>query len=157
MLPKVIEHCEKTNAPVALLMFDIDYFKKINDVFGHDSGDVVLKNLVVKLTDALHKSPHLLARMGGEEFAVVLPNCSLPKANELALSCLDAIRKLIVIHSQAQIRFTVSIGLALRLDQEDSSSWLKRADLALYRAKNNGRDQVVIADNTIPSSGMAAS
>lgn len=133
------------NTPVSVLALDIDYFKKINDIFGHDTGDVVLKELVRILKEIFPGDKDFVARMGGEEFLVALPGRGLMEASIKAKQTLERIRKEVLIHSDTQIRFTVSIGVAQLGVNETVEQWLKRADKALYASKNNGRDRLTEA------------
>ena len=133
--------------PVTIMSLDIDYFKKVNDIFGHDAGDAVLKELVKLLKDKIANDKSSVCRVGGEEFAVVLPETSVLEAVMAAEIVLDAVRKTVVVHSDTQIRFTVSIGIAQLNDSETTEKWVKRADTALYQSKESGRDQYTVAPN----------
>jgi len=135
--------------PITAIALDIDYFKKINDIFGHDTGDFVLKELVRMLRELFKHEKDFIARLGGEEFLIVLPERNLTEALELAEKALGYIRSAVIVHSDTQIRFTVSMGLAELNPAETIEKWMKRADTALYEAKNSGRDKAVIA----PASG----
>lgn len=141
--------------PVTLLSIDIDYFKKINDVFGHDAGDLVLKELVQLLRTVFTRDNDFVARVGGEEFAIVLPEVPLMEAVKKAEEITRCVRKKVVIHSDSQIRFTVSAGIAQFLQGESIEGWLKRADSALYQSKNSGRDQYTVAPHPTGTSSVA--
>ncbi len=127
---------------ISVLMIDADHFKNINDSFGHGVGDIVLKVMATKIQSCL-RIEDVLARLGGEEFLVMLPDTSLPNACEVA----DRIRLSIAQLSLPELsdgrRFTVSIGVAERQGvQQNFDELVDRADQALYQAKKNGRNQV---------------
>jgi diguanylate cyclase (GGDEF)-like protein len=128
-----------------LIMVDIDYFKKVNDIFGHDAGDFVLKKLVQMLTTKFCHSNEFVARLGGEEFAILISGQALSEVVTLAEEMLSAIRSEVLVFSDTQIRFTASMGAAQLLEGETVERWMKRADLALYSSKSNGRDQLTVS------------
>lgn len=128
-----------------LIMVDIDYFKKVNDIFGHDAGDFVLKKLVQMLTTKFCHSNEFVARLGGEEFAILVSGQALNEVVTLAEEMLSAIRSEVLVFSDTQIRFTASMGAAQLLEGETVERWMKRADLALYSSKSNGRDQLTVS------------
>ena len=138
----VDKHKQKeTSRHLSLIMLDIDYFKKINDVYGHKEGDhviIALSDILRKVTSDIH--PSSLGRWGGEEFMVVLPNSDIAEAAELA----EKIRKEFasVSYETAGCQ-TVSIGVVQAKEGEDADNLYKRVDKALYMAKENGRNQVV--------------
>ena len=127
-------------------MLDIDKFKNINDNYGHDIGDEVLKRLADNLLSLLRQSD-VITRIGGEEFAIVFPNTSIDGAYKTSEKIRKAVENLeIKIKENILISFTVSIGIAVfdeNIDK-DVHSILKRADIALYKAKDTGRNKVVI-------------
>jgi diguanylate cyclase (GGDEF)-like protein len=130
--------------PVAVLMLDVDHFKSINDRFGHAAGDEVLR-AVAKLAGADLRAQDLLARWGGEEFALMLPQCEQDAAARVA----ERIRKALRESSMPGLdgrRVTMSIGVAAVTPGDATlEAAVKRADEALYRAKHEGRDRVVVA------------
>lgn len=134
------------NGPsAALLMLDIDHFKKFNDTHGHPVGDQVLKLVAKSLVDSI-KGRDLAGRYGGEEFLIVLPSTELANAVTLANQIRVAIgsRSLVNRNTHEKIgRITVSIGVAAQHPGEGADTLIERADKALYTAKNNGRDQVI--------------
>lgn len=130
---------------VSFVMLDIDFFKKINDQYGHDAGDEVLSDLAEVLTGCVREGD-MVARLGGEEFCVVFPDTELAIAGELA----EKLRMAIEVHefktSAGSIPVSISLGVAERLPNEANSAWIKRADEALYQSKTNGRNRVSLAD-----------
>lgn len=143
----------KTN--VSLIMLDIDFFKKINDSYGHDIGDFVLKECVATLKQIFTKEDEMIARIGGEEFVVVLPNHSIEHAVVRAEDLQKRIRNEAFIQGNIDIRFTISMGIAQLLENETASEWLKRADLSLYQSKNTGRNKYTIAGKLLKNSHVA--
>lgn len=140
-LDKAIESFRLENIPFSVLALDIDYFKKVNDTYGHDVGDELLKN-VSQLMKNQAREHDVLCRAGGEEFMIFLPNTDLNRAFEAA----ERIRKSIEIYSFPTVgNITISIGisswkgLAERIDDV-----LKKSDQALYKAKNNGRNRTEV-------------
>lgn len=132
-------------AGTAVVMMDLDYFKAINDRFGHDSGDRILKTFA-ELIRANIRSHDLAARMGGEEFCIVMPDSS-PRASAIVADRIRAqIEATIVQTANGPIRATVSAGIAVRsAELETLQSLLNRADAALYEAKASGRNRVQIS------------
>ena len=131
---------KRRGTPLSLLMLDVDHFKQINDSFGHDAGDTVL----VTIAQALSNSARLVdavARVGGEEFAVILPNTHAQAAQEVA----ERMRIAVAQSSDLAQPTTISIGVATLQDQEDANSLYARADAALYTAKKTGRNRVAAA------------
>ncbi|RAP73582.1 putative bifunctional diguanylate cyclase/phosphodiesterase [Paenibacillus montanisoli] len=127
---------EKMKGTEALFLFDLDYFKNINDTFGHDAGDAVLVEVAARLNGAFHEA-YTLVRLGGDEF-IVASDVSMPQPEQLAMRIMDVFQAPFAINGQ-QIKLNSSIGIALKQDQEDIPTLLKQADIALYRAKGAGR------------------
>ncbi|PLX90905.1 MAG: diguanylate cyclase response regulator [Desulfuromonas sp.] len=145
-LNKEFHRHNRTNESFALLMVDIDHFKKINDCFGHLNGDTVLVNLARMLRSYLR--PYDVAtRFGGEEFALVLPNITRQGAREVAERLRLGARELRFSGEIRDLEVSVSIGVAIFPDDgmESIDELLRMADDALYEAKKGGRDQVVCA------------
>jgi diguanylate cyclase (GGDEF)-like protein len=130
----------------ALLLFDFDYFKRINDLYGHPFGDIVLNVSLQALQDLVGKSGHI-ARLGGEEFVVLCPRMGGTAALALAEAMRAAIGALQFPDEPDDLDVTISIGMALFDGNRchDVDSWLRAADDAMYAAKARGRDQVVVA------------
>ncbi|HXA39332.1 MAG TPA: PleD family two-component system response regulator [Phenylobacterium sp.] len=130
--------------PVALLVIDIDHFKKINDSFGHGVGDEVLREFAVRLASNV-RAMDLPVRFGGEEFVVVMPETQLVDAQRIA----ERIRLHVagspfrVLDGEELLTVTISIGVAASLPTDDQARLIKRADEAMYEAKAHGRNQVV--------------
>lgn len=129
----------RTETDLSLLMIDIDHFKRINDLHGHDVGDQILQN-VANIIASSFRSVDIVSRYGGEEFIIVLPECNLVQATEKA----EGLRADIESNDVWPIPFTVSIGVACKTDKiENLHTLIKRADINLYKAKNGGRNCVV--------------
>lgn len=127
---------------LSVLMIDIDFFKKVNDTYGHIIGDKVIKALAdtLKLTT---RGSDFVGRYGGEEFLVVLPETSIDKALVLANKLLKAVRAISVLTDDGdEVKITISIGAAGLKNDKNVEKFIGRADSWLYKAKDNGRDQV---------------
>jgi diguanylate cyclase (GGDEF)-like protein len=134
------QHLEQVHASgqmYALLLLDVDFFKQLNDRYGHAFGDVVLRELAFALESHTRQGDHV-ARWGGEEFLVLAKNMNLEQARFFA----ERLRKAVLDANPGGARVTVSIGVALRGSEDGLEHVLARADAALYRAKKSGRDQV---------------
>ena len=129
-----------TAKPLSLLIVDADHFKRLNDTYGHAVGDEVLKGLARCLSVSVHRPDDLVARVGGEEFAVVLPDTDMDGALRIAGRIHEAVASLSVSSSIAAGTITVSVGLAVGpADTDVSGDLYQRADAALYSAKRAGR------------------
>ena len=134
----------RTGGPLSLLIFDVDHFKAINDTHGHAVGDRVLADLVARTGTVLRGDA--CARLGGEEFAVLLPDTDADAAVQLADELRRTLERAAVAGAGgAAVRYTVSVGVASLDDGESLASLLQRADAALYAAKRGGRNRVVDA------------
>ncbi|KXF81743.1 GGDEF domain-containing protein [Enterovibrio coralii] len=136
------ENTRTKSRPYSVLLMDLDRFKRVNDRYGHFAGDMVLKAFTTAVQSALRKSD-IFGRYGGEEFILFLPKCSAEQARMVAERIMENVRELEVrLEGLAKpIEVTTSIGISTSLSKDDNfSSLLEKADLALYHAKNNGRD-----------------
>lgn len=142
-----------SSEPVTLIMLDIDHFKRINDTFGHPVGDFALKECVQSLRDIYNRNSDFIARVGGEEFAVILPGCDINDAVIKAEQTLARTQKDVFTHEGHELRFTLSMGIAQLSPTETAEQWLKRADQALYKSKNTGRNRYTVS---VPQSEIKA-
>jgi diguanylate cyclase len=136
---------KEKNISATLVYFDLDHFKKVNDTFGHDSGDVVLQECVKLIKKIFSHPTDFVARIGGEEFAILLENCTAQDAILRADEALRQVRDTPVVHNSFQIRYTISMGIAELSGNETVVEWVKRADSALYQSKTSGRDRYTLA------------
>jgi diguanylate cyclase (GGDEF)-like protein len=137
---------DRYGTPLSISMLDIDHFKKINDTYGHTVGDEVLRTLGNELRQHI-RYPDTIGRYGGEEFLIVLPHSTRKAASDQAERLCKHVRSLRIRSGEQEIAVTISIGVAqYKIQKEDWETVLNRADVALYRAKNSGRDQWVVAD-----------
>jgi diguanylate cyclase (GGDEF)-like protein len=134
--PRELARASRLGYPVSLALLDLDHFRAFNDAHGHAAGDALLKSCAARWWNAV-RSVDLLARLGGEEFALLLPNC-------IALDAVTAAERLRAATSDLR---AVSVGVAQWDMQEPLESLMLRADVALYRAKKDGRDRIVLADD----------
>jgi diguanylate cyclase (GGDEF)-like protein len=130
---------------LTLILFDIDHFKRVNDTYGHQAGDEVLKYL-----GRLILQTGISARYGGEEFAIILPGSNLTKSAEVAVHLKDHLMKNDIKFNQIRIKITLSIGIAyFPKDAKTRMDLIEKADRALYNAKETGRDKIVVAQSLI--------
>ena len=144
-LATLIEQASARGKPLAVLELDIDYFKSINDSYGHDAGDDVLRDFALRIKRSI-RGIDLACRCGGEEFVIVMPETDMAVAAMVAerLRRRIAAEPFVISQGQRSIPVTLSIGIAaLRGPGESAASLIKRADQALYRAKRDGRNRVV--------------
>ncbi len=139
-----IARSERYNHPISLMVLDIDFFKKVNDTYGHTAGDEVLKKLSQILLENL-RNTDVAARLGGEEFAVLLPETDKEDMLQIAERLLQHIRQTEIQVDGHVLSITSSIGVITINKDFQMKEMLERADAALYRAKENGRDQIQIA------------
>jgi len=142
-LATMLDNARLRRGPLTLMILDIDHFKKVNDTYGHDCGDEVLKGFADRLRGII-RGGDLLCRLGGEEFVIVMPNVDIRAASRIAERARSTIeREPFPIDASGQaIPVTASIGVAERGPDDDSGSLYRRADRALYRAKAEGRNRV---------------
>lgn len=138
-----IERAFRYNQPLSLVLFDIDHFKNINDTWGHPRGDQVLIAIADLVTEQV-RYPDVIARWGGEEFAVLLPQTNLSQAGIVA----EKLRSALERYNHPGIGcITASFGVAEIKENEPWESWFKRVDIALYQAKDQGRNKVILNDD----------
>jgi diguanylate cyclase (GGDEF)-like protein len=143
-----VERAHRHRHPLSVLIIDIDHFKAINDTYGHLAGDTILGHVSSVLRD-VGRSIDTVGRLGGDEFAVILPHTSRQSAATVAQRLLDRVRN---IREPAPV--TLSIGVAeIATDTDTAPQLIRSADLALYRAKSAGRDQVSVGavEVTVPA------
>ncbi len=150
-LAREIDRVARAGEPALLLLADIDHFKKVNDVHGHNAGDLVIKSVAQALQDCI-RPMDTVARLGGEEFAVILPNC--PPA--FGFTVAERIRNKVKNNSVgvapgAEVKVTISLGGAFAPQWVRSSAllWIERADQQLYRAKADGRDRTRLEEAAV--------
>jgi len=127
---------------LAVLMFDIDHFKRINDIHGHLAGDFVLKELA-RIVQSCIRRDEVFARYGGEEFCIILPETTLDGAAELGERLRVIVEEHVFVFQQDRIKVTISVGVSLLSENDrNASELLKRSDEKLYEAKESGRNRV---------------
>lgn len=144
---------------ISLILLDIDHFKLFNDTYGHQNGDDCLKNVSQALRDTIHRPTDLLARFGGEEFAIILGGTDMQGAINIAEQAMENVRNLQIIHESSETcgHLTISIGVAttfvsLGMSEADL---IKAADEALYKAKAEGRNRIVSNNLTLNFEGLS--
>jgi diguanylate cyclase (GGDEF)-like protein len=145
-----LRRAARKQSALGVLMIDIDLFKNLNDTLGHEAGDTVLRSFGALLKDHF-RTEDIVCRYGGEEFTVILPETSLEATHERSLELCNATRQMLVQHKGQTLRpISISIGVAILGEHGTTSdTLLAAADSALYLAKKQGRDRVVIADKSI--------
>ncbi|MDF3867761.1 sensor domain-containing diguanylate cyclase [Pseudomonas denitrificans (nom. rej.)] len=135
--------CKATSTPLAFLLLDVDDFKKINDVYGHQVGDVVLQRIAQSGAGALRRGD-LFGRIGGEEFAVLLPGCDESMARQIGERLQREVQRLRFNEGEHFFSVTISQGMTLlQPDDQNLSALYSRSDAALYQAKRTGKDRIV--------------
>ncbi len=147
MLEREIRRAARAEQALGILMLDLDHFKKFNDTYGHEAGDTILREVGGFLIKSI-RVEDTVCRFGGEEFVIVLPTASAEASRSRAERIRSKLRELTVLHQGLSMgRITVSVGVAeLPANGTSAGELLAAADAALYRAKRNGRDQVVVAE-----------
>jgi diguanylate cyclase (GGDEF)-like protein len=139
----LLNDCQKKRLPLCAVMLDMDHFKHINDTYGHQVGDQVLRQMGVVISTCF-RDTDVCGRMGGEEFAILLPDTSIEVALEIAE---QLIRSISGVMSGPVHRISASVGVAaMEMHDNDLQSLMNNADKALYRAKARGRNQVVVSE-----------
>jgi diguanylate cyclase (GGDEF)-like protein len=139
-----------SNSPACLMMLDIDHFKKVNDTYGHRAGDTVICEIAKRTVLTFPRKMDFVARYGGEEFVVVVQGVNIEGARALGDRLLAAIRQTFIEHEDLQLSVTISIGLVEYFKGDTPANWIERADQALYRAKQSGRNQLCAAGDPLP-------
>ncbi len=142
-----VERAKRYEHPVTFMMLDLDFFKTINDRYGHLAGDYILERVAMLLEEESREAD-IIGRLGGEEFAILSPEISLQQATQMAERIRSRIRRETFEFEGQPIQVSVSIGVSeVDAKEEQIESALSRADKALYRSKGTGRDLVTIADH----------
>jgi diguanylate cyclase (GGDEF)-like protein len=142
---KIISHAKREKKLIALIMFDLDHFKKVNDTYGHEIGDIVLKNFVNTIKTCIREND-LFARIGGEEFVLLLYDVNEEDLGTIVEKIITAIRKSsIKIDKKREIKITASLGVYIFDPEQDDDIQhaLINADKALYKAKQTGRNKAI--------------
>jgi diguanylate cyclase (GGDEF)-like protein len=150
-LERELQRAERQAKPFSVVLLDVDHFKRFNDRYGHDVGDHVLVGVAGALRGGARALDEV-ARWGGEEFLVLLPECEAPGAAELAGRLRERIRALEVPSEEGPLKVTATLGVATHRPGEEAESVVRRADAALYRGKEAGRDRVVVDEGQSPNS-----
>src|SRR5262245_35983216 len=142
-LEREVLRARRHDRPLSLLMFDIDFFKRINDQYGHLAGDYVLRELA-RVVQGRIRRDEVFARYGGEEFVIVLPETPLEGAGALAENLRQRVAEHNFVFQGEGIPLTISIGCALLTDDKTATDLIQRADEKLYEAKRGGRNRVCL-------------
>ena len=141
-----IAHASRHDLPTAAIVIDIDHFKQVNDSFGHETGDQVIR-LVAGMIERMCRNSDVVARTGGEEFLVILPDTDQPSARVLAERICSAIGERPLLVDQQRIPITVSLGVAATLGDVNLDELTQEADQAMYLAKRSGRNRVASVES----------
>ena len=145
-LQSEVMRAERYRSLFSISVVDIDNFKLINDTYGHPFGDEVLRHVALQLRDGI-RHPDVVGRYGGEEFIILLPNSDKTAAAEQAARLCREVRSKVMHSKDQDLQVTISIGIAqFKIGEDSWHSLLKRADNAMFEAKNNGRDRWVLGD-----------
>jgi diguanylate cyclase len=136
---------DRRGTPLCIAVLDLDDFKKLNDTYGHIAGDAALKHLVKIVKETL-RSMDVIARFGGEEFLILLPETSIEAASQTMTRLQRELTRHFFMHDNEKVLITFSAGVALRRPHEEQTALVQRADKAMYQAKQTGKNRVVVAD-----------
>jgi diguanylate cyclase (GGDEF)-like protein len=143
-LIKEFARFKRTKEPSALIMFDIDHFKKVNDTYGHQAGDEVIRTTASAVKDKV-RATDIAGRYGGEEFGIILIDTQGEGAMLLAQRLRKHIESILVQYEGMEIRYTISLGVSeINMQMRDYKQWLEQADQALYQAKESGRNNAIL-------------
>ena len=145
VLERELARADRRGSPLCIAMLDLDDFKRLNDKHGHQAGDEALVYLVRVIKDTL-RTMDVIARFGGEEFLILLPDTALPDALHTVTRVQRELTKRIFMHNNERLLITFSAGVALRDGAEVQAALIKRADAALYKAKRAGKNRVISAE-----------
>lgn len=150
-LERELQRCKRNKTSLAVMMLDIDHFKRFNDMHGHGAGDAVIVEISNSFNDLIRSGSDIASRYGGEEFMLALPEISLEDAVKRAENlCKDVANRKVFYHGIALPTITISVGLAFfPEDAEKINDLIEAADKALYIAKNTGRNKVVLYKNSL--------
>lgn len=140
IIHQVLKEIQRKNFSLSVILFDIDHFKNVNDEFGHLAGDAAIKN-IVKISKSAIRESDVLCRWGGEEFLILLKECSLDDAYKISEKIRETVRKTPTVYEGKKIVATISLGVSRYHPSEQEDSLLSRVDKLLYKAKQNGRDR----------------
>jgi len=150
-IAETLAHVQRYKIPASLMICDIDFFKKINDTFGHKVGDLALKKLAELLKERLRKND-FIARYGGEEFAIILPHTDLNGAIIAGEGIRAYIAKSVFSYKSQKIPLTISVGISFFRKEDTIDTIFERADQALYAAKKSGRNQIKSENDIVSAS-----
>jgi len=136
---------DRRGTPLCIAVLDLDDFKKLNDTYGHIAGDAALKHLVKIVKETL-RSMDVIARFGGEEFLILMPETTIEAAASTMTRLQRELTKHFFLHDNEKVLITFSAGVALRRPNEEQTELVKRADKAMYTAKQTGKNRVVVAE-----------
>ena len=136
---------DRRGTPLCAALLDLDNFKRLNDTYGHLAGDGALRHLVKVVKDTL-RSMDVIARFGGEEFLILLPETTIEAAEATMTRLQRELTRHFFMHENEKVLITFSAGVALRRPHEGQSDLVKRADEAMYKAKKSGKNRVVVAE-----------
>lgn len=152
-LKRIISNSDRTGAKFALLFLDLDHFKEVNDTYGHDIGDKLLQEVAKRVLPNI-RTEDIFARLGGDEFVLLFTNIDKKKLHTLVEKAICLFREPWIIDS-VDLHVTTSMGVVVYPDDaKDERTLLKRADMAMYRSKELGRDQIVFFDNSLLTSSI---
>jgi diguanylate cyclase len=146
-LKEEFERAKRYKSVFALIMIDIDHFKKVNDVYGHMAGDQILR-LIAQVLEDQTRFNDFVCRYGGEEFAVLLPESTVDQGRYVADKIRQAVENTSLLHADTKIKVTVSAGVGqVNSERDTPETFIARVDTALYQAKENGRNRIELTDD----------